>query len=189
MEKEESKIEIPTKPPFTTIDLIFDIITTFLEAKKDTILEKVKELKEKYGNQNNRYYINNCYRQNFIIHNASIFDDDIQFYNTILDEVTTILNIYSQQRQEILLKYQDTLYILLFVIKILKIIKLSEPDVLLTPNFKFSFIIIVDMFYYHKDKIDLYKSEDIFLLFNTLNQFHFILKGNFENYLPVILFL
>ena len=186
---EESKIEITTQSPFTTIDLIFDIITTFLEAKKDTILEKVKELKEKYGKQNNRYHINNCSRQNFIIHNASIFDDNIEFYNTILDEMTTILNIYSQQSQAILLKYQDTLFFLLFVIKILKIIKLSEPDVLLTPNFKFSFIIIVDMFYYHKEKIDLYKSEDILLLFNTLNQFNFILKGNFEKYLPVILFL
>ena len=104
IEKEELERNITTQPPFTIIHIFFDIITTFLEAKKGTILEKVVELKDKYGKQN-KSYINNC-RQNFIIHNASIFDNDIKFYNTILDEVITILNIYSQQSQKILLKYQ-----------------------------------------------------------------------------------
>ena len=45
-------------PPFTTINIILDIVTTFLEADQNKLDETVKELREKYGTLNDqRYFI------------------------------------------------------------------------------------------------------------------------------------
>ena len=42
-----------THLPFNRIDTIFEIITSFLEATKENIAEKVNELRNKYRKDNN----------------------------------------------------------------------------------------------------------------------------------------
>ena len=43
--------------PFSTIDKIFDIITSFLEAEQSKLNQTVKELRKKYGKENDQRYI------------------------------------------------------------------------------------------------------------------------------------
>ena len=45
-------------PPFTTINMVLDIITKFLEADQNKLDETVKELREKYGILNDQRYFN-----------------------------------------------------------------------------------------------------------------------------------
>lgn len=42
---------------FSTIDKIFDIITSFLEADQSKLNQTVEELKMKYGKENEQRYI------------------------------------------------------------------------------------------------------------------------------------
>ena len=44
--------------PFTTINMVLDIITKFLEADQNKLDETVKELREKYGILNDQRYFN-----------------------------------------------------------------------------------------------------------------------------------
>ena len=45
-------------PPFTTINMVLDIVTKFLEADQNKLDETVKELREKYGILNDQRYFN-----------------------------------------------------------------------------------------------------------------------------------
>ena len=82
-----------------------------------------------------------------------------------------ILNIYSNESKEDLISYQNSLYFITIVVKILRIIEEEEPTILLTPNFKIIFFLINDMFYNHQSSDILHSSNDIILLFNSINQY------------------
>lgn len=116
------------------------------------------------------------FRNNFPIHGANIFNDDVLFFDTILDEMTIILNIYSKVSNEQLICYQNNLYYIMLPVTILKKIKKEEPTLLLTSNFKIVFFIINDLLYNHKQIVEIDKANELFLLFNSLNQFHDIFK-------------
>ena len=90
--------------------------------------------------------------------------------------MTIILNIYSKVSNEQLICYQNNLYYIMLPVNILKKIKKEEPALLLTPNFKIDFFIINDLLYNHKQIVEIDKANELFCLFNSLNQFHDIFK-------------
>ena len=93
-----------------------------------------------------------------------------------------ILNIYSNESKEVLISYQNSLYFITIVVKILRTIEEEEPTMLLTPNFKIIFFLINDMFYNHQSSDILHSSNDIILLFNSLNQYYFLFEQNIEHF-------